>query len=159
MYRIYLIVFPVIVPRLRGASRIVACSFAAYAISEVIFAAYYLYLVRQVRSRPVGAKVLDDSRDAVVHQILAIDASASGTLSKSIRGIDRDLAVTMNGLGSNSALAEGYEEGDGVLEKSGDPTSMSASDRPAIEVLAEKLSQSVPPNVSVVEFRERLRTW
>ena len=159
MVRIYLIVFPVIVPRLRGATRIAVSCLAAYAIAEVIFAAYYLYLVRQVRSRPVEAKVLDDSRDAMVHQILATDLSSSRSSSDSARGLNRHLPITMFDLGSDSTLAESDGRGAGMSEKSGDPTSITASNPPAIEVLAEKVSQSVPPTASAVEFRERLRTW
>jgi len=62
-------------------------------------------------------------------------------------------------LGSDSTLAESDGRGAGMSEKSGDPTSITASNPPAIEVLAEKVSQSVPPTASAVEFRERLRTW
>jgi len=159
MIRIYLIIFPVIVPRLRGASRIVACAAAAYAIAEVIFAAYYLYLVREVQSRPVEAKVPDDSRDGMVHQILAIDGSSLRISSNSESRSDRGLAAVLAGLGSDSTLAEGYEEGDGMVEKSEDPTFLSTCNQRSTGVLAEKVSQSVPPTASAVEFRERLRTW
>ena len=159
MIRIYLTISPVIVPRLCGASRIVAYAFAAYAIAEVIFAAYYLYLIRQVQSKPAEAKVPDGSRDAMVHQILAMDLSSSRSSSDSVRGLDRDLPITMVDLESDSTLAESDGRGDGMSEKSGDPTSITASSQPAIEVLAEKVSQSVPPTASAVEFRERLRTW
>jgi hypothetical protein len=160
MIRIYLIVFPVIVPRLRGAPRILASLLAAYAIAEVIFAAYYLYLVRQVRSRPVGGTVTDDSRDDMVHQILAMDLSSSRTGSNSARRIDTDHVVTMADLGSDLTLAEGNAGGDGTSEKSEIPASLSASSHRATQRLAEKVDKRTPQaDEAAVEFRERLRTW
>jgi hypothetical protein len=111
--RIYLIIFPVIIPHLRGADRIIACLLAFYALVEVIFAGYYAYLVRQVQSRPVGAKVPDDSRDAMVHRILGMDLSSSRTGNTPARGIDRNHTFTMTDLGSDTTLAEEVGRGNG----------------------------------------------
>jgi hypothetical protein len=158
--RIYLIIFPVIVPRLRGAARIIACLLAFYALVEVIFAGYYAYLVRQVQSRPVGAKVPDDSRDAMVHRILAMDLSSSRTGNTPARRIDRNHTFTMTDLGSDTTLAEEVGRADGMSEKSEKTTSLSASSQRATGKMAEKTDQGAPlRNESAVEFRERLRTW
>jgi hypothetical protein len=158
--RIYLIVFPVIVPRLRGANRIIACLLASYALAEVIFAAYYLYLAREVQSRPVGAKVPDDSRDAMVHRILAMDLSSSRTGNDPARAINRDHTFTMTDLGSDSTLAEVYGRGDEMKEKSGKSAPLSASSQRATGKMVEQTDQGAPlGNESAVEFRERLRTW
>jgi hypothetical protein len=154
--RIYLIIFPVIVPRLRGAARIIACLLAFYALVEVIFAGYYAYLVRQVQSRPVGAKVPDDSRDAMVHRILGMDLSSSRTGNTPARGIDRNHTFTMTDLGSDTTLAEEVGRADGMGEKSEKTTSLSVSSQRA----TGKTEQRAPlSNESAVEFRERLRTW
>jgi hypothetical protein len=154
--RIYLIIFPVIVPRLRGAARIIACLLAFYALVEVIFAGYYAYLVRQVQSRPVGAKVPDDSRDAMVHRILGMDLSSSRTGNTPARGIDRNHTFTMTDLGSDTTLAEEVGRADGMGEKSEKITSLSVSSQRA----TGKTEQRAPlSNESAVEFRERLRTW
>jgi len=159
MIRIYLIVFPVIIPRLNGAARIVACSFAVYALAEVVFAGYYLYLVREIQSRPVGAKVPDDSRDAMVHKILAMDLS-SRTGNISARGIDKDNIVMMADLKSDLTLAENVGRGDGMNGKSGNPAYLSAGSQTASTRMAEKIDQGPPvTGASAVEFRERLRTW
>lgn len=153
-------VFPIIVPRLRGAARIAACFFTAYAIAEVIFAAYYLFLVQQVQSQPVGAKKPDDSRDAMIHQILAMDLSSSRTGCISTTGIDGDHAITTADLESDLTLAEGNAGGDGIREKSENPASLSASSQRATEWVADKFDQRTSRgNEAAVEFRERLRTW
>jgi hypothetical protein len=160
MNRIYLIVFPVIVPRLRGANRIIACLLASYALAEVIFAGYYAYLVWQVQSRPVGAKVPDDSRDALVHQILAMDLSSSRTGRTSNSKVDGDHTVMRTQLESDSTLAEVYGRADELNEESGKSTSLSASDHAATQGLTRKASQgALLMDGSAVEYRERLRTW
>jgi hypothetical protein len=89
-----------------------------YALAEVIFAGYYAYLVRQVQLRPVGAKVPDDSRDAMVHRILALDISSSRTGNTPARGIDRNHTFAMTDLGSDTTLAEEVGRADGMSEKS-----------------------------------------
>jgi hypothetical protein len=158
--RIYLIIFPVIIPRLRGANRIIACLLAFYALVEVIFAGYYAYLVRQVQSRPVGAKVPDDSRDAMVHRILGMDLSSSRTGNTPAREIDRNHTFTMTDLESDTTLAEEVGRADGISEKSEKTTSLSASSQRATGKMAEKIDQGAPlGNESAIEFRERLRTW
>jgi hypothetical protein len=158
--RIYLIIFPVIVPRLRGANRIIACLLAFYALAEVIFAGYYAYLVRQVQSRPVGAKVPDGSRDAMVQRILAMDLSSPRTGKNGARGIEKDYTITMADSESGSTLADGYGGREGMSEKSGNTTSFSATSQRATGKMAEKTDQGAPlRNESAVEFRERLRTW
>lgn len=160
MIRIYLIVFPVIVPPLRGANRIIACLLAFFALAEVIFAAYYLHLAREVQSRPVDAKVPDDSRDAMVHQILAMDLSSSRTGNTPARGIDENHTFTMTDLGSDTTLAEEVGRADGISEKSEKTTLVSVSSQRATGKMAEKTDQGIPrPDASAVEFRERLRTW
>jgi hypothetical protein len=159
MIRTYLIVFPVIVPRLRGAARIAACSFAAYALLEVIFAAYYLYLIRQVQSRPVGGTVTDDSRDNMVHQILAMDLSSSRTGGNSARKIDTDHTITMADSESQSTLVEDGE-GDGMNENSEMLASLSMSNNRATQRSAQKVKTRIwAAEAAAVEFRERLRTW
>jgi len=160
MIRIYLIIFPVIVPRLRGAKRIIACLLAFYALVEVVFAVHYAYLVREVQSRPVGAKLPDDRRDAMVHQILAMDLSSSRTGGTLHSKVDGDHTVMRTELDSDSTLAEVYGRADELNEKSGEPTSLSASDQPATQDLTGKASQgALLTDESAVEFQERLRTW
>ena len=133
---------------------------AIYALAEVIFAGYYTYLVRQIQSRPVGAKVPDDSRDAMVHRILALDLSSSGTGNTPARGIDGNHTFTMTDLGSDTTLAEEVGRADGMGEKSEKTTSLSASSQRATGKMAEKTAQgALLRNESAVEFRERLRTW
>jgi len=160
MIRIYLIIFPVIVPRLRGAKRIIACLLAFYALAEVIFAVYYACLVREVQSRPVGAKLPDDSRDAMVHQILAMGLSSSHTDGTLDSEVDGDHTIMRTELESDTTLAEVSGRADESNEKSWISTSLSASDQPAPRGLTGKASQgALLTNGSAVEFRERLRTW
>lgn len=156
MSRIYLIIFPITLAYVHGASRIIACICAVYALLEVVFAGYYVYRTKQVQSLPVGTNIPNEGRDALVHKILGMDLSSirKGNSSSSTREADH---AAMNNMGSDLTLADENGFGHNIDEKQ----SLNSSNQQTKQSeSAEKVGQdTIISDESAVEFRERLRTW
>jgi hypothetical protein len=65
---------------MRGAVRIVACVFAAYAPVETVFAIYYYHLIRRAKIQPPPTGLSPVDRNAFFHKVLSLDASVSATI-------------------------------------------------------------------------------
>jgi hypothetical protein len=65
---------------MRGAVRIVACVFAAYALVETVFAIYYYHQIRRAKIQPPPTGLPPVDRNAFFRKVLSLDAPLSVTI-------------------------------------------------------------------------------
>ena len=147
-----------------------ACVFAAYALTETVFAIYYYYLIRRAKVQPPPTGLPPIDRNAFFRKVLSLDSPVSATIPqprtssvppggkpRQRKSALTELQIKIDKARNKDRTLPSMDEI--VMTATGDK--MMAPSGPIGEIAVWKQTAGEVPedNSHAVELRERLRPW
>ena len=155
---------------MRGAVRIVASIFAAYALVETVFAIYYYHLIRRAKVQPPPTGLPPTDRNAFFHKVLSLDAPLparipeprtstmpAGGKPRQRKSALSELQIKIDNARNNDRTLPSMDE---VVMTATDPTMIIPSGAIGEIAVWEQSANTISKDDShAIELRERLRPW